>query len=209
MYISKLQYITPQYKDESFFDTLQQVIDADIDWVQIRVKDIPRNQWLSIARKAVIMCQEAGVTCIINDDPLIAKESSADGVHLGKNDMTPKEARNLLGKSAIIGGTANTIDDIEQLYLQDVNYIGLGPFQFTTTKENLSPILGIEGYTDIIKQCNERCIRIPIISIGGITIEDIPGIMHTGIHGIAISSFITRASNIPKTVGEIKKQLKM
>ena len=77
-------------------------------------------------------------------------KTGADGVHLGKNDMSPSDARKILGNGYIIGGTANTLDDIERLIKEGVDYIGLGPFRYTETKKNLSPILGIDGYKKIL-----------------------------------------------------------
>ena len=86
---------------------------------------------------------------VIDDYVDIAKELELDGVHLGKNDMNPIEARNILGGKPIIGVTANSYEDIECYSCVDIDYIGLGPYRFTTTKKNLSPILGIDKYKNI------------------------------------------------------------
>ncbi|MGL4805757.1 MAG: thiamine phosphate synthase [Bacteroidales bacterium] len=134
------------------------------------------------------MCKSMGTTFIINDDPELANEVCADGVHLGKNDMPVAEARRLMGNNTIIGGTANTFEDIERLVSEGVNYIGLGPYRFTKTKDKLSPVLGIEGYRTILAKCKEAGINTPIIAIGGITLEDIPELMKAGAHGVAMSS---------------------
>ena len=119
----------------------------------------------------------------------------ADGVHLGKKDMPVAEARKMLGKDFIIGGTANTFEDVKMHYEAGADYIGCGPFRFTTTKKNLSPILGLEGYRSIVSQMKEAGIHLPIVAIGGITFEDIPSIMATGVTGIALSGTILRADN--------------
>ncbi len=99
--------------------------------------------------------------------------------------MPVAEARGILGKEFIIGGTANTFDDVKMHYKAGADYIGCGPFRFTTTKKDLSPVLGLEGYRSIILQMKEANIHLPIVAIGGITLEDIPSIMETGITGIA------------------------
>jgi thiamine-phosphate pyrophosphorylase len=130
---------------------------------------------------------------IINDNVTIAKEIGADGVHLGKNDMHPTEAREILGGEAIIGGTANTIEDVVQLSGSGVNYIGLGPYRFTTTKDKLSPILGLEGYMKIMREVQMMSIDIPIIAIGGIVPGDVAALMETGIYGVAVSSAINQS----------------
>ena len=90
--------------------------------------------------------------------------------------MSPSDARKILGNGYIIGGTANTLDDIERLIKEGVDYIGLGPFRYTETKKNLSPILGIGGYKKILTACKEKGYTIPIVAIGGITKNDIPEI---------------------------------
>ena len=116
-------------------------------------------------------------------------------VHLGKNDMPVDEARKMLGRGRIIGGTANTFADVERLSRQGADYIGCGPFRFTTTKKNLSPVLGLEGYRDITAQMKAHDIQLPIVAIGGILHRDIPAIMQTGVTGIAVSGAILNAEN--------------
>jgi thiamine-phosphate pyrophosphorylase len=145
---------------------------------------------------------------IINDNVTLAHEILADGVHLGKTDMKPDEARSILGENFIIGGTANTFDDIYFLQSEEVDYIGLGPFRFTTTKEKLSPILGIEGYERIIKKCREENVSIPIIAIGGIKSEDVRELIKVGVYGVAVSSAINLSNNIGFSVKEFFLKLK-
>ena len=121
--------------------------------------------------------------------------------------MPPEKARQLLGHDLIIGGTANTFADIMKLAQAEVNYIGLGPLRHTNTKENLSPILGFEGYKDLIQQCEKQKILQPIIGIGGITPEDIPTLQEVGVHGVAVASFINGADNKKQKVEELLKSL--
>ncbi|MBQ2056403.1 MAG: thiamine phosphate synthase, partial [Bacteroidaceae bacterium] len=136
-----------------------------------------------------------GATFIIDDRVELVAEIGADGVHLGKNDMPIREARRILGDKYIIGGTANTFDDVKSHYESSANYIGCGPFRFTTTKKNLSPTLGLDGYRSIIGAMKERDIDIPLVAIGGITSDDVPSIMETGVCGIALSGTILNAEN--------------
>ena len=92
-------------------------------------------------------------------------------------------------------GRGHTFEDVKMHYEAGADYIGCGPFRFTTTKKNLSPILGLEGYRSIVSQMKEAGIHLPIVAIGGITFEDIPSIMATGVTGIALSGTILRADN--------------
>jgi thiamine-phosphate pyrophosphorylase len=121
-------------------------------------------------------------------------------VHLGKSDMTPVDARQLLGFDFIIGGTANTFEDLMHLIENGVDYIGLGPFRFTTTKKKLSPTLGLEGYQSIFKKMEEADIHFPIVAIGGILEADIPTLKSKGVQGIALAGAIVANNNIESNI---------
>ena len=176
-------------------------------WVQLRMKDASDEEVEAIAIKAKELCRQYGATFIIDDRVELVKKLKADGVHLGKNDMPISEARRILGNEFIIGGTANTFDDVKAHYLSGADYIGCGPFRFTTTKKKLSPILGFEGYRSITSQMKAEGINLPIVAIGGITIDDIPEIMQTGVTGIALSGTILRAENPVEETGRIVKMV--
>ena len=142
------------------------------------------------------MCREYGATFIIDDNVALTKRIGADGVHLGKNDMPVAEARKMLGEGYIIGATVNTFDDIvNALYTATPDYFGCGPFRYTSTKQNLAPILGYEGYREVISKMRERNIEIPLIAIGGITKGDIPELLRCGVNGIALSGSILNAEH--------------
>ena len=143
------------------------------------------------------MCSEYGATFIIDDNVDVAKRICADGVHLGKDDMSVAEARSILGGNFIIGATVNSFEDILHHHngvLPD--YFGCGPFRFTTTKQRLAPTLGIEGYNEIIEQMKQHKIAVPLVAIGGITKSDIPQLLACGVDGIALSGSILNA-NVP------------
>ncbi|HEX8548617.1 MAG TPA: thiamine phosphate synthase [Cytophagaceae bacterium] len=207
MNISRLQYITNTIEEKTHPQLVEEACKAGIDWIQLRIKKVGYSAWKQIALDAQEICKAYNVTFIINDNVKLCKEIKADGVHLGKMDIPPHEARKLLGQSVIIGGTANTFYDIEGLVVQEVNYIGLGPYKFTATKEKLSPILGIEGYKEIIQSCALAGITVPIIGIGGITTTDTLLLKQTGIYGIAVSSSITDAEDKGQAIATFKKDL--
>jgi thiamine-phosphate pyrophosphorylase len=166
------------------------------------MKDASIDEMRPIAIEAQRLCKEASATFIIDDNVALVKEIGADGVHLGKKDMPVDEARHILGDGFIIGGTANTFEDVKGLYLSDADYVGCGPFRFTTTKKGLSPILGLDGYRFIVSRMREEDIDIPVVAIGGITAEDIPKILDTGISGIALSGTVLRSD---EPVEEMRK----
>ncbi|UOR04996.1 thiamine phosphate synthase [Hymenobacter aerilatus] len=189
MQISNLHYITTSPEQA------ERACAGGVRWVQLRVKNTPYPEWKQLALATQAVCRHYGATFILNDNPQLALEIGADGVHLGKQDMPAAEARTLLGPDFIIGGTANTFADIEGLVAVGVDYIGLGPFRFTTTKEKLSPILGLEGYKTLLTQHRAAGFTTPIIGIGGITLADVGPLLATGLHGVAVSGAITAAAD--------------
>ncbi|MDT0685943.1 thiamine phosphate synthase [Autumnicola psychrophila] len=189
--ISHLHYISQGETPEEHLENIQNVCAAGVDWVQLRLKNEPFETVQETAKAAKKICNEFQVKLIINDFPEVAKSVNADGVHLGKEDSCPLETRKLLGPKKIIGGTANTLEDCEGLCEKEVDYIGLGPFRFTTTKAKLSPILGAQGYRKLLSSLRANGKFIPVIAIGGITPEDLPALAESGVHGVAISGWLT------------------
>ena len=168
------------------------------------MKGAEEQQLLDAALTVQRLCREYGATFIIDDNVAIAKRIGADGVHLGKNDMPIAEARTLLGEGFIIGATVNTFDDIAQLLKSATpDYFGCGPYRFTSTKSNLAPTLGIEGYRDIVQLMRHNGIDIPLVAIGGIGSNDIASLAECGVDGIALSSSIIDASHPTEQMREI------
>lgn len=209
-----LQFITHYTDKISYLDSVRLALEGGCKWVQLRMKNASVDEIRPIALQAQQLCREANATFIIDDHVALVKEIKADGVHLGKNDMPIDEARAILGKDFIIGGTANTIEDIIIHHKNGADYIGCGPFRFTTTKEKLSPVLGLEGYRSIMEKVrNTYSLKgrdgknLPVVAIGGITAEDIPAIMQTGITGIALSGTVLRAENPAEEMARLIEQL--
>lgn len=193
--IAHLQFITQGETTQMHIGQVEKAIEGGCRWVQLRMKDFGDATILETAKKVRKITRDAGAKLIINDHVNIAKAVQADGVHLGKNDLAPPEARAILGDNYIIGATANTFEDIERLSKQLVDYIGVGPFRFTETKKNLSPVIGLEGYAKLVKQCHEARINIPMVAIGSVGNSDIENLLKTGMYGVAVSSAIAKASN--------------
>jgi thiamine-phosphate pyrophosphorylase len=192
MQISRLQFITDNAQ------AAELACRGGLRWVQLRAKNLPAAAWRQLARDVQAVCRHHGAALIINDNPALALEIGAAGVHLGQQDMPPAEARALLGPSFIIGGTANTFADIEKLVAAGVDYIGLGPFRFTATKEKLSPILGLSGYAELLAQCRAAGFTTPVVGIGGVALADVAALLATGLHGVAVAGAIAGADNPPE-----------
>lgn len=198
MIIDKLQYISQAAADGSHLTAIEKVLHTGAKWVQLRLKEQTEEEVLDLATQAIALCDSYNAKLIINDYPQVALETNAYGVHLGLDDMPVAEARAILGYDKCIGGTANTFADILRRVEEGVDYIGLGPYRFTTTKKNLSPVLGLEGYRDILQQMGQAGITTPVIAIGGIERPDIDLLLSTGVHGIAVSGLLTRNDNLNK-----------
>ena len=189
----KLQFITHFTERYDYLDGARMALEGGCRWIQLRMKDAPLDEVEAMALPVQTLCRRYGAVFIIDDHVELVKKIGADGVHLGKNDMPVDAARQILGSDFIIGGTANTFDDIRRLHQAGADYIGCGPFRFTETKKNLSPVLGLQGYRDIVRQMRQNGIDLPIVAIGGITLPDIHEILGTGVTGIALSGMILHA----------------
>ncbi|WP_428230175.1 thiamine phosphate synthase [Flavobacterium sp.] len=203
----KLQYISQGKTIKEQLYNIHQALDAGCDLVQMRFKNQTAKDTFALAEAVKFLCEEYLANFIVNDNLYLAQQVAADGVHLGLSDMKIDEARTILGPAKIIGGTANTYEDIGDHVKNGCDYIGLGPFRFTDTKEKLSPILGLSGYYEILQKLKSNKIEIPVYAIGGITLKDINPLMETGIHGIAVSGIITNSDQKKKLIQQLNEKL--
>lgn len=203
-----LQLITHPYPGQDVAEGAAKAIAGGCGWVQLRHKDADSETLVAEGRAIASRPDRDRFTFIIDDHVELVDTIGADGVHLGKNDMPVAEARLLLGPGKIIGATANTLDDIRAAARDGADYIGLGPFRFTTTKEKLSPTLGLDGYRDIIASARRKGIRLPIVAIGGITAADTAAVMAAGADGIAISGYILGATDPVEATAEFIRILR-
>lgn len=203
----KLQYISQGKTIEDQLYNIHQALDSGCDWIQLRFKNQTEKDTFTLASSVKFLCEEYLSSFIVNDNLYLTHQIDADGVHLGLSDMKIDEARAILGPTKIIGGTANTFEDIENHVKNGCDYIGLGPFRFTETKEKLSPILGLSGYFEILKKLKQSKSEIPVYAIGGITVKDVSPLMETGIHGIAVSGLITNSDEKEKLMQQLNEKL--
>lgn len=198
---AKVQFITHSNARYGYLDGIRMALEGGCRWIQLRMKDAPLDEVEVLACEVRTLCRQYDAVFMIDDHVELVKKIGADGVHLGKNDMPVEAARRILGPDFIIGGTANTMDDVRRLCQAGADYIGCGPFRFTETKKNLSPILGLQGYRDIVRGMRQEDLGLPLVAIGGITLPDLPEIMATGVTGIALSGLVLNAPD-PKAMME-------
>ena len=202
-----LQFITHKAGGYDELSGAEAVLKGGCRWVQLRMKDASDEEFIAVGRKLAELCRSFGARLILDDRVHLVGEIGADGVHVGKNDMPVDEVRRLLGPGFIVGATANSFDDIASAAARGADYIGLGPFRFTQTKRKLSPILGLEGYRQLMSESRAAGILLPVVAIGGINAADIPDIMATGVHGVAISGGLLRAEDTVTETRNILSEL--
>lgn len=196
----RLYCLTMDMEGRSHADQAARLMDGGATLIQVRSKrmsdtDLARESTAILGRAATYRAR-----IIINDRVEVATACGAHGVHLGKGDMPPGEARRILGDDALIGGTANTAEDIINLAAAGVDYMGLGPYRFTATKEGLSPLLGLDGITRVLKAAREAGVAIPVFAIGGIGPDDVPALLEAGVFGVAMASSLNLSGNAGQAV---------
>jgi thiamine-phosphate pyrophosphorylase len=201
--LERLYFISQQTAAKTHLNAIEEALAAGCRLVQLRVKNEPETVVLEQAKKAKALCDRYNAKLVVNDYPHVAKSVGAWGIHVGLQDMSPGAVRAIVGPGMIVGGTANTFEHIQQRAQEGVDYIGLGPFRFTSTKEKLSPVLGLEGYQRIMDQVRAANIQLPIVAIGGIVADDVPGLRDAGIYGVAVSGAILSAVDKVEVVKEI------
>jgi thiamine-phosphate pyrophosphorylase len=202
--LERLYFISQQTATKTHLNAIEEALQAGCRLIQLRVKNQPEAAVLEQAKAAKGLCDRYNAKLIINDFPQVAKTVGAWGIHVGLQDLPVAEVRAIVGDQMIIGGTANTFEHIQQRVQEGVNYIGLGPFRFTTTKEKLSPVLGLEGYQRIMDQMKSAGMQMPIVAIGGVLPDDVPGLRSAGVYGVAISGALTNAVDKQAVVKQVE-----
>ena len=198
-----LQLITHPTEALDVVEGARRALEGGCRWIQLRHKEADTETLLDEGSRIAALCRDYSATFIVDDHVELVEKLHADGVHLGQNDMPVADARRILGPAKIIGATANTFGTLLEAARAGADYAGVGPYRFTSTKKNLAPTLGLEGYDNIMGECRRNGIRIPVVAIGGIGPADIPAILRTGVSGVAISSTILGSPDPVATTREI------
>jgi len=171
------------------------VLKAGVKWVQYREKEKSRRE---IYEEAIILrklTRGFNAVLIVNDYVDIALTADADGVHLGQGDLPLREARKILGRSRIIGISTHSLDQAEEAEGEGADYIGFGPVFHTATKDAGEP-KGI----DVLKDVKSH-VRIPVVAIGGINLENLESVLNTGVDAVAIASAILSGDVMENATG--------
>ncbi len=201
--MGKSMFISHTNDKYDYLSGCVEALKGGIRFIQLRMKGASNDDILQTAKTLRKYCNEYAAILTIDDRIDLLETNLFDGVHLGKNDMPISQAKQITKHNYLLGATCNTIQDVQNAIDSGADYLGIGPYRFTTTKTNLSTILGINGYENIVQYMQSNHLHTPIYAIGGIEQEDITSLMQTGVYGIALSGVILRSDNAQRTTQEI------
>jgi thiamine-phosphate pyrophosphorylase len=186
-----IQYITSGKNIDELIANTAKAILNDINWIQIRVKDVSDQEFILTANRIKVVIPEK-VTVLLNDRYHLVDELKADGVHIGQNDANPDLVREYLGDNKILGITANKLNHIKSTINSKPDYYGIGPYRFTKTKSNLSPILSLEDMIEMRLWLERSYPNTFVVPIGGITFDDFLTLKSAGFNNLAMSGAINK-----------------
>ena len=196
-----LMCLTRDHPELSHFDQVKLLLENGAQLIQLRCKTGNCQNFLRDAARSTMLGKKRGATIIINDSPEIAKASKADGVHLGQSDSSPVVTRSLLGPGYLIGRTVHSVEEAILCKKENPDYVGLGPFRRSKTKQSLKPQLSSDEFKEIVSILHP----IPIFLIGGLTGDDFSLINELGITGLAICSALWAGKNHSSDISEMIK----
>lgn len=170
-------------------DVVTAAVKGGATMVQLRNKMCTRDIVADEARRVQRVLADSDVAFIINDHVELAVEIGADGVHIGQEDMSVKEARSIIGTDAILGLTAFTRTHYDALDPDMIDYVGTGPFYATLTKPD-KPVLGADGFAQLVKSSS-----VPVVGIGGITSDNAGDVITAGAQGVAMMRAVSEAND--------------
>ncbi len=177
------------------------LIRCGIRFFQVRDKTLPDGRLYRQLQKIRDLCREAGACFLVNDRVDLALAAEADGVHLGQDDLPAAAARRLLGEGAVIGLSTHNWDQFKQGLKEPVDYLALGPLFPTATKEDAAPPVGLE----LLRRASRRT-DIPLVAIGGISVERASGVLQTGARSVAVISGVAGAESPERRIRAYLKQ---
>jgi len=187
----RLQFLTLDASPLTHRAQALAALEGGVRWIQLRAKHLSEDVWVAEAAAIAELCRDYGATFIVNDSPQVALRAEADGVHLGGDDASPAAARTLLGDFALVGVTLNEPAHLARFAGVRIDYVGVGPFRHTASKQKLAAIHTAESLAALIAAASP----LPCYAIGGVTATDWPELRSLRAHGIAVSGAIAMASD--------------
>lgn len=191
----RLMFITHPNNQNSLQEQLEGYVKGGGRLLQVRLKGVPKEELRRVVDRIVRVMDDLGGSVIVNDNWEVALATNAWGVHIGQKDGDPIKVRKLIGDNMVLGVTVNTVQQLLALKDAPIDYVGLGPFRFTRTKENLASILGLEGIRQAVTEARDAGVTHPIFVIGGVESIDVRPLLSLGVHGVAVSGSIASATD--------------
>lgn len=184
--------------EETLYDQVKKALDGGATFVQLREKNLDREDFLAEAKEIQKLCKEYGVPFVVNDEVSIAKDIDADGVHVGQSDMEAMDVRKILGPDKILGVSAQTVEQAIIAEKHGADYLGVGAVFTTGSKDDADDV----SHETLKAIC--EAVSIPVIAIGGITKDNVAELAGSGICGVAVISAIFGQKDIQKATEELK-----
>ena len=185
--------------DRTLYDVVRESLEGGVTFLQLREKDLDEEAFFDEAVKLQAMAKDYGVPFVINDNVDIAIKMNADGVHVGQHDMEAGDVRALIGPDKILGVSAQTVDQAVLAEKRGADYLGVGAVFPTGSKDDADDV----SFETLKAIC--RAVSIPVVAIGGITLENTPDLAGSGICGIAVISAIYARDNIKEASAALRK----
>lgn len=176
-------------------------VELKVPFVQLRIKETSEYRILLLAEKLRQITENTNSLLIVNDFPTVAKDSCADGVHLGQDDMQIEQAREIVGTDAIIGLSTHNPQQTEDACKKQPDYIGIGPVYPTPTKKIPDPVIGLDGMKEMLDIAT-----LPAVCIGGISLEKLPDVLLAGARNFCLVREVCESKD---PAGTIKKILRI
>jgi len=207
-YISQFHYLTQDLPNRTHVEQAQIACQAGANWIQYRCLSKCDEALIADINEIAAICDDWGATLILTDHYYLLDQVDAQGVHIEDPKADFNAIRTYIGDDKTLGGSAHAFEDILHIcHSAQVDYIGCGPFSITLTKPNNYPILGIDGYKNILQKMNQQAIDIPILGVGGITIDDVEALLNIGLYGLAVSSAINTTTHPDQTLKNFYKMI--
>jgi len=203
-YISKFHYLTQDLPNRSHVEQAEIACAAGANWLQYRCLTKTDSELIAEINQVANICDDWGATLILTNHIHLLDKVDAQGVHIENFDADFKAIREAIGEDKTLGASATNIEALLRVQASGVvDYCGYGPFAHTDTKPNNKPLLGYDGY----RQLQKQPIEIPVIAVGGITLNDADTLIQTGIYGLAVSAAVNLALDPGAAVKEFYRKI--
>ena len=182
----------------SLLSQVREALEGGATFVQLREKHLDREQIMKAAEQIGALCRQYKVPFVVNDDVEIALKTGADGVHVGQDDMEAGDVRAMIGPDKILGVTAHTVEQALRAQERGADYLGVGAAFPTGSKDDTSVI----SHETLREICS--AVDIPVVGIGGISMDNVMALRGSGISGIAVISAVFAKEDVRKAAAALR-----